>query len=302
MNRHLPWLLALLLAACASPGIRPPASPSNPVVDALLPSGRNFLLFDFTQSRYQLWDPGDGCRLADTLKGSWAAQGNWLALAAPGGPFAPVRAASGSQGQFFLLDRIGNRLCAYDTGAQFRSCFPLPRELQDRNPERLQVYRDREGVFTFLDPSEGAAWQFSEMRIAGGQSDWRLINRIRLPVNLEGCLWEPFFRNPCCRVKGRPDAGSPDRLPAVCFDKYFNAEGPFPPPEDSSSRGFDPEGAGGWDIQARPEPAGPGWLMVLTAGQGCAGDRKPVRHCFHSDKRILVPCPDTAEASGPPAP
>lgn len=318
MIRHLPGFLAILpkaailmiaailvaaailLTACAQPHRVP--STSAPPVDALLPAGRNLFLFDFTQSRYQRWNLDPPCRLADTLRGPWSAHPNWLTLAAPGAPFAPVKVAGGPNGHFFLLDRIGDRVCLYDTNAQFLSCFPLPRELQDRNPERLQMHWTRDGIFSFLDLPAGMAWQFTEMRGSGGQGDWRLINRLRLPLNLESCLWEPFFPNPCCRAKARNDSVSPGNADMVCFDKYFNSRGGGPVAGDSSSA--DPYGKGpesGWDrdLEVRPDPAGKGWLLVLTAGRGCGEGTSPARYCFHSEKGRLAPCPQSMETSGP---
>lgn len=281
MQQQLPCiLLAVLLASCAPAPSIPPVSPSRATpVDALLPSGRNLFLLDFVQGRYQRWTSAEACRLADTLQGRWADPSRWLALGTPGTPFAPVAAAAGPNGHFFLLDRIGRRLCLYDTNAQFLSGFPLPQELKERSPDRLEVHWTRDGIFTFLDLAEGAAWQFTETRHSGGHGpggDWRLINRLRLPLNLESCRWEPFFRGPCCRVKGAAEAR--------CFDRYFN-------PSDAQAISRDSlrgAGASPWSLSARPE--GAGWMLRAAPAGGCdAGAADGA--CFHTDKGLLEACP-----------
>lgn len=294
MNRKPAWILAGLLLACA-PSQR--GGTSAPPVDAFLPSGRNLYVFDFVQSRYQRWPAGDVCRLADTLDGAWSAAPNWLTLAAPGSPFAPMRAISGPPGHVYVLDRIGRRICHYDTSAQFLSCIPLPQELRDRNPDRLEILWTRYDLFTFLDLAEGAAWQFTETRAAGGQGEWRLLHKIRLPVNLASCLWEPWFRTPCCRLhatSGPADgadrtATTVDSAGTRCFDKYFNPLGGFP----ADARDLDSEdlrdAATGAALTARPESGGPGWRMTFDPGRAC-GEGGP-RTCFHTDSRLLHPCP-----------
>ena len=285
MTRKPAWILAGLLLACA-PTHR--GGPAAPPVDALLPSGRSLYVFDFVQSRYQRW-PWDGtCRLADTLRGAWHAAPHWMSLAAPGTPFAPMRAVAGPPGHVYVLDRIGRRICHYDTSAQFLSCIPLPQELRDRNPDRLDILWTRHDLFTFQDLAEGAAWQFTETRAAGGQGEWRLLHKIRLPVNLGSCLWEPWFRTPCCRLHSRPGTTG-DTAGTRCFDKYFNPLGGFP--EDPGA--WDSEelrdAATGASWTARPESGGPGWRMTFDPGRAC-GEGRP-RTCFHTDTRLLHTCP-----------
>jgi hypothetical protein len=271
-------------AASAGHSAPPTARRSNAAVDAVLPSGRNLFLFDFTQSRYRKWTLAEGpndtlglCRILDTLQGDGAVSG-WLALPAPSQPFAPMRAFWGPSGNFFLLDRAAKRLVQYDSSAQFLSSFPLPREIRDRGLDRFEVYWTRDGLFSFLDLGEGTVRQYAELRAPGGQGDWRLRNTIRLPVGLETCVWEPYLRNPCCR---RGDAGRP-----VCFDAYFNPLGPWP--------GDRPAAAG-----LRPFPDGSGgWSLILDGGPACAPSRSPV--CFSPDKGLLSTCP--AETDAAPAP
>jgi hypothetical protein len=289
---HLAWgaCLAALITGCAykppSPGSLSGAPASVPV-DVLLPAGRNLFLFDFAQGRYQRWRMDPSCDLADTLRGAWADQG-WLALAAPGHPFAPVAAAAGPSGHFYLLDRIGRRLALYDGQGQILSSLPLPRELKDRNPERIQLHWNRDGVFTFLDPAEGLAWQFSELRVSGNQVDWRQLNRIRLPVGIESCLWEPWFENPCCRVKS--DAGSGA---TTCFDRYFNVRSG--PPEAM------PGTVGAVRLSASPEGKS-GWVLLVEAGGGCGDGRPPARYCHEPAKSRFRPCPDSERPTVEPSP
>ena len=256
-------------------------------MDAVLPSGRNLFLFDFTQSRYRKWSLTDGpadtsglCRILDTLHGDGTAPSGWLALPAPSQPFAPLRAVWGPSGNFYLLDRAGKRLVLYDSSAQFLSSFPLPREIRDRGLDRFEVFWTRDGVFSFLDLGEGAVHQYMELRTPGGQGDWRLRNTIRLPVGLEGCLWEPFLRNPCC-IRG--DARQP-----VCFDAYFNPLGPWP--------GTRPA-AGKKGIRPLPDPGG-GWRLILDGGPDCSAAVSPA--CFSPDKGLFYTCP--AETDAAPAP
>lgn len=285
MNRKPAWILAGLLLGCA-PAHR--GSPSSPPVDAFVPSGRNLYVFDFVQSRYQRWPAGETCRLADTLRGAWQAAPNWMSLAAPGAPFAPMRAAAGPPGHVYVLDRAGRRVCHYDTSAQFLSCIPLPQELRDRNPDRLEILWTRYDLFTFLDLAEGSAWQFTETRAAGGQGEWRLLHKIRLPVNLESCLWEPWFRNPCCRLYSRAGETG-DSAGTRCFDKYFNVLGGFPEDPSALDSGELRDAATGASLTARPESGGPGWRMTFDPGRAC-GEGRP-RICYHTDSRLLQPCP-----------
>lgn len=279
---------AFCLYGCAT---APPAPRAHPAtVDAVLPSGRNLFLFDFTQSRYRKWTLAEGptdtlglCRILDTLKGDWAAPTRWLALPAPSQPFAPMRAFWGPSGNFFILDRAGKRLLQYDSSAQFLSAFPLPREIRDRGLDRYEVFWTRDGVFSFLDLGEGTVRQYMEYTAPGGRGDWRLRNTIRLPVGLEACVWEPFFRNPCCiggEVKSR-EGGTGE---GVCFDAYFNPLGHWP--EVRSVAGL------------RPVPDGnAGWRLILDGGAACAPSIPPA--CFSPDKGVLSTCP--AETDPAPA-
>jgi hypothetical protein len=252
-----------------------------PRVDAVLPSGRNLFVFDFSQSRYQKWSLSQGpadslgvCRVLDTLAGSWADASDWLALTSPSQPFAPMRAVWGPNGNFFLLDRVGKRLGLYDTSAQFLSGFPLPPEIRNRNLERFEVFWTRDGQFSFLDLGEGKLWQYAEIRASGGQGDWRLRNTVQLPMGLETCLWEPFFRDPCCVQGGK----------GVCFDKYFNPVGPW------RSASGDP------GLHARVAAAGTDWNLILDGGPAC-GKRAPA--CFLPGKAAFFPCPSETDAAPP---
>lgn len=264
-----------------------PAGGSSAAVDAVLPSGRNLFLFDFTQSRYRKWSLGEGpadtsglCRILDTLQTEGSAPTGWLALPAPSQPFAPLRAVWGPSGNFFLLDRVGKRLVLYDSSAQLLSSFPLPREIRDRGLDRVEVLWTRDGLFSFLDLGEGVVRQYMELRTPGGHGDWRLRNTIRLPVGLEGCVWEPYFRNPCC-VRG-------DARPPVCFDAYFNPLGPWT---------GDRSATGARGIRPVPDGSG-GWRLILHGGPACATDRSPA--CYSPDKGLISTCP--AETDAAPAP
>lgn len=270
-------------------------------MDALIPSGHHLLILDLALKRYQRWDLAHPCGLADTLLGDWAAAPHWLSLAAPGTPFQPIRAATGPSGHFYLLDRIGRRLALYDTNAQFLSAFPLPAEIVQRNLEHLQVHWTRDGIFTFLDLSEGSAWQFAEIRTGAGKGDWRLISRIRLPLNLEACLWEPYFRNPCCRVRSGPSSapgGRPTRT--QCFDRYFNPTDSVPPGTDSTLNLPPPSGFREAGLRAHPDPGGPGWIVAMDPGI-CAG-RPRVGGCFHPEKGRFHRCFESPGAAGPALP
>ncbi|MEO7425712.1 MAG: hypothetical protein ABI036_11030 [Fibrobacteria bacterium] len=248
-------------------------------MDALLPSGRNLFVFDFSQSRYQKWNLSQGpmdsagmCRVLDSLNGDWSDSQHWLALPAPSRPFVPMRAIWGASGGFFLLDRAGKRLSLYDTNAQFLSTFPLPQEIRDRNLDRFEVFWTRDGRFSFLDLGEGKVWQYAELRTTGNQGDWRLQNVINLPVGLESCQWEPYFRDPCCIRGGK----------AACFDKYFNPVGPS---RDMGAPGPHPV------IDAAGE-----WKLILE-GEAACGPREPA--CFLPGKGLYSTCPAETDTALP---
>jgi hypothetical protein len=274
------WLACATAMLSAAPVAKAPAAsqakqaPSGSRrVDAVVPSGRNLFVFDFTQSRYQKWTlsrgPADSlgfCRVLDTLAGNWSEALHWLALSAPSRPFVPMKAFWGPSGNFFLLDRAGKRLAIYDTSAQFLSSLPLPPEIRDRNLDRFEMFWTLDGQFTFLDLGEGMLWQYAEIRTGSG-GDWRLRNTQRLPMGLETCLWEPYFRAPCCIKDGK----------GVCYDKYFNPVGPWP----SAS------GAAGILRRAAPTPDGD-WRLILDGGRAC-GSRTPA--CYLPDKSAFSTCP-----------
>ncbi|MDB5107050.1 MAG: hypothetical protein JWP91_4739 [Fibrobacteres bacterium] len=304
MKKAMPLLATILWAACAPslPSSRPGKAESSAAgigsasavtVDAVLPTGRNLFLFDFSRSRFRKWTLSRGpmdslglCRVLDTLQGDWGDAGNWRALAAPSRPFAPMRAFWGPSGNFFLLDRAGKRLGLYDSSAQFLSSFPLPSEIRERNLDRIEVFWTRDGLFSFLDLGEGKVWQYAEQRSPGGQGDWRLRNTVRLPVGLESCLWEPFFRDPCCIQGEAGGANSGTRTEygakGVCFDKYFNPIGPWP--EGSAVPGLRPAVSG----------SGSGWILRLDGGPAC-GQSPPA--CFSPDKGNLSTCPTETDAA-----
>jgi hypothetical protein len=273
----LGWLACAAAVQAAPPAIRAPAiqasMPSGSRhVDAVVPSGRNLFLFDFAQSRYQKWNlsrgPADSlglCRVLDTLAGNWSEASRWLALSAPSRPFVPMKAFWGPSGNFFLLDRAGKRLAIYDTNAQFLSSLPLPPEIRDRNLDRFEMFWTLDGQFTFLDLGEGTLWQYAEMRTSGG-GDWRLRNTQRLPMGLETCLWEPYFRAPCCLKAGK----------GVCYDKYFNPVGPWPVPAEAPG------------ILPRAASRDGGWRLILDGGRAC-GSRPPA--CYLPDKAAFSTCP-----------
>lgn len=268
----------------AGPSVPRTARGSTAAVDAVLPTGRNLFIFDFTQSRYRKWTLAEGpadsmglCRILDTIQGVGGIASGWLALPAPNQPFSPVRVFWGPSGNFYLLDRAAKRLVLYDSSAQFLSSFPLPREIRDRSLDRLEVFWTRDGQFSFLDLGEGFVRQYMESRTPGGQGDWRLRNTIRLPVGLQSCVWEPFLRNPCCT---RGDARQP-----VCFDAYFNPLGLWP--------GYRPMAG------INPVPDGTGeWRLILDGGPDCAPTRSLA--CFSPDKGLLSTCPAVPDAA--PAP
>jgi hypothetical protein len=259
--------MALWLAACVPPPARVPAdaAPRAPV-DAWLPTGRALFAFDFARGRAQKASLATGpedslgeCRLLDSVRSGFPRPEGWLALPSPMRPFAPMQAAWGPSGDFFLLDRAGPRLMLYDGNAQFLSGVALPPEIRGRNLDAFQVFWSRDGSFVFVDLGEGVARQYAELRSSSEQGDWRLRNTLRLPVGTGACVWEPFLRNPCCLSA---------RGPAVCFDAYFNPVGPWVPP------------APGPGLKALPAPDGRAWLFELDGGPACAA--APV--CFAPGK------------------
>jgi hypothetical protein len=303
MNKSLPFIAAALLCSCA-PGPKTSSSMAARPVDAVLSSGKNLFLFNFAQSRYQKWAL-EPCRVADTLKKEWHVSASWLALPAPSLPFTPTQAIWGPSGNFYLLDRTGKRLAQYDSNAQFLSSLPLPREIASRPVDRLEIFRDVDGVFSFLDLGEGLAWQFEEMSgSGGGAGDWRSVNRIRLPLGLEGCLWRPFSRDLCCTGSGSQE-GAAQVTPlsaGVCFDKYFNSKGPWhnPAPGDAgiSPDRSEPALPG---IRAVLSEGEPGWILALDDYAACDSASAHPRGvatyaCQYPDKSTLSACPDYAGA------
>lgn len=262
-------------------------------VDALIPAGNKVFLFDFAQSRYQVWEDATCGRedAGDSLPHRNGFSG-WLALSTPGTPFAPTRATLGPNGHFFVLDRLGQRLGLYDTHAQFISSLPLPREIKEKNLERLDVFWTRDGIFTFLDAREGWAWQYTEIPAAGKSGDWRLVNRLRLPVGLESCLWEPYSREPCCRDKGKTGSGA-----IACFDRYFTSRKPAPGSDSLSAAKpgspaflFSTASADSSKRFSRvtANPAG-GWTIQLTGDGACSEPAESV--CYQTEAATLEPCP-----------
>jgi hypothetical protein len=254
-------IAGLCLAACVPPPGRPGAGPGpRAPIDALQPTGRSLFAFDFARQRYQkaalARDPVDTlgvCRLLDSVGAGFPDPAHWLALSSPIRPFAPMQAAWGPSGDFFLLDRAGPRLELYDSNAQFLSGVPFPPEIQGRNLDAFQIFWTRDGSFTFVDLGEGVVRQYAELRSFSDQGDWRLRNTIRLPVGTGACVWEPYARNPCCLSA---DAGA--NGPAVCFDAYFNPVGPWKP------------GAAGAGLKPRPSSDGRDWVVALDGGPDCA--------------------------------
>jgi hypothetical protein len=283
---------AFLAAACApNPSTRSSAAGrADRPLDAVLPTGGNLFLFDFVQGRYQRWSSESACLPMDSLQARLADRAAWMAYGTPGTPFAPVRATAGTQGSLFLLDRLGRRLALYDTNAQILSWFPLPQELKGRSPEKLEVYRSRDGLFTFLDPADGQAWRFAESRLSGDQGEWRLVQRIRLPVGLEDCLWEPFLRTPCCRVRSREGGGE---ATTRCFDAYLNPRGPWEAAmiARDSARSLEGIPERGWTAEARPQAGGPGWSIRLTGADACADGKPAATLCHETSSGTLAPCP-----------
>jgi hypothetical protein len=268
--------IAAWLAACVPPPAHPAAEGrTRAPADALLPTGRALFAFDFARGRVQkaslALGPEDSlgtCRLLDTLLNGFPHPDRWLALPSPIRPFAPMQAAWGPSGDFFLLDRAGPRLMLYDSNAQFLSGVALPPEIRGRNLDAFQVFWTRDGSFAFVDLGEGVVRQYAESRSYSDQGDWRLRNTLRLPVGSGACVWEPFRRNPCCLSAGGP---------AACFDAYFNPVGPWTP----SDPGPGPK--------ARPSRDGREWLIEVEGGPACAS--APV--CF---------APGKGPAACPPGP
>lgn len=291
--RSLPAACAVLLLACAqAPRTGEGNPPAASRADALLPSGRNLFAFDFARARYQSLplsrgpaDSGAACRALDSVRAGWPRPEGWLALPAPGRPFAPMQAAWGPSGNFFLLDRVSKRLGLYDTSAQFLSGIPLPAEIRERNLESFQVFWSRDGGFTFLDRDEGRVWQYAELRAAGGHGDWRLRHSARLPLDLGPCLWEPFFREPCCLAAAGKGDGA---ILGTCFDIYFNRIGPLRPGEPGAAAGPFPAGI-------RAVPAGGEWKLILEGGPACAAPPA----CHHAVGAAFTSCPAEPDPAAP---
>lgn len=282
-NPHAACFVASLLT-CLVDGCAPVPRTENASAvsraDALLPTGKHLFAFDFARARYQRLplakspaDSGAACRVIDSVRAGWPDPDGWLALPTASRPFAPMQAVWGPSGNFFLLDRAGKRLSLYDTNAQSLSGIPLPAEIRDRNLESFQVFWTRDGSFSFLDRDAGRVWQYAEIRAAGGHGDWRLRNSVRLPVDLGPCLWEPYFREPCCLAGKRGGGGT-------CFDIYFNRIGPYRAARDPDSAGADFSGI-------RALPASGDWMVKLEGGPTCASP--PV--CHASGGGALATCP-----------
>lgn len=265
-------IAAACLAACVPPPARTGSGRPRAPIDALVPSGRSLFAFDFARARYQKAplslgpsDSGGVCRLLDSVRAGFPAPDRWLALASPIRPFAPMQAAWGPSGDFFLLDRAGPRLELYDSNAQYLSGIPLPPEIRGRNLDAFQVFWTRDGSFSFVDLGEGVVRQYAELRAYSDQGDWRLRNTLRLPVGTGACVWEPYLRNPCCLSAGGPP---------TCFDAYFNPVGPWTPDRPAS-------GSAGPGVKPRPSPDGNGWTTELDGGPACAAPPA----CFATGKR-----------------
>jgi hypothetical protein len=228
--------------------------------EAVLATGKYFFLFDFSHSRYQKWPLPAGnatqpegnakpsCAIIDTLQGNWSHPSRWLALPAATQPFQPIQAISGPNGSFFLLDRASKRLALYDTNAQFVSSIPLPQEIRNRNLNKIEIYWTRDGLFSFLDLHEAKVWKYSELRSSGGSGAWQLRFTLNLPLGINACLWEPYFKHPVCLRKGSGP---------MIFDDYFNL---------AHSKLSSPAGVG---ILAMPEPEGTGWRIYVPPNATC---------------------------------
>ena len=276
LKRNIPWILVALLSACAPSRKQAPSGRrSRGCAHALRPSPScprpRAGTVPAVESHGSL-PPG-----RDPWRGDWAAATNWLTLATPGTPFQPIRP---------LRVPAGISTCSIASAAAWRCTTPMPsscppslcrRNSSTATSSILQVQWTRDGIFTFLDLSEGIAWQYSEIRVGVGQGDWRLINRIRLPLNLEvlplgALLPEPLLPGPRRPrlLAGRP--GDPHPVLRPLFQSHrFPASRPRHDPEPRAPAGFreaspgppDPDGRdGSWSSTPGSARRGPPWAAA----------------------------------------
>ncbi len=174
------------------------------LADDIIPSGRSLFLFDFVKSQYRKWPMPIPPLIASPT----------YAIAAPNPSFKAMAVLAGPNGDFFLLDRVGRTLALFDTNAQFLGVSALPVEMRNRNLERLEIFWNSDGQFSFLDLGEGRVYQYANIRSLGSSDEWQLRNTVILPMGIRTCYWEPYFKNPHCLVAGKG---------WIDFDRYFNS-------------------------------------------------------------------------------
>ncbi len=184
-------------------------------IQEVLQSQDALYLFNFAALHYQKYLLQ---QLPDSLEWEMQKSENWLTLATPTLPFLPQQAAIGPNGNFFLFDKLGKRICQYDANAQLLACLDLPLELKRLNLEELHFYWNAGGL-VFLHYAQGQVWQYSLFQIHAQNEEWQLRNTLKIPLGLRQCVYLPESQLYRC-LRGER---------AIDFDLYFNEKTEFNP-------------------------------------------------------------------------
>ena len=238
-----------------------PSSKTSPL-QAIVPSRNNLFLFNLNSLHYQKWNLN---QLPDSPFMQLKKPENWLALATPAFPFFAQQVIAGPSGNFFVFDKLGKRICQYDTDAQLLSCLELPKEVRNLNLEDLRIYWSESGM-AFLHYAQGLVWQYSLFQTSTQNEEWQLRNTLKIPLGLSQCFYlkdEHLYR--CTRG---------DK--AIDFDFYFNVKAETGLNTISAIQDLHYA----LDTQA--------WYFVYKGIH--AMTQKHTQLCFYPESKNLIPC------------